>query len=475
MHEPARKKFRVIPKIIKFNGVFRWYNYAVSALCFFTPLAQAISHSTALAFSASLFLYWYIVDSLVRSRILPVHGLLGLIDSMFFLMSVTSLVVEIFGSVLRFSNSHFLGMALIIRSIVAFRHALSCETLARPRMKRLIVEASAIPSADTKGHAPNAQLQICYVTSRIIVVSNPIPDCVESRFLQLKYSSLLQSVSSFDSSLCSFNSASDIVHSLLAHLHSNPANVVSVTVRPGDSTSILTVCALLIRSGAIGTPPTAARALQFYASTCYEVPPDVSTLLPKSQLCQLKFFEKIMTTSNPSKQWLSDAANPSPQFVLKRLVLSQFDPETLRNFSLTIIEVSDTHSRMLVSDCTPSVTTGSLTYLLSHKPGTPDLVFVLENNEDNKIMFYVNLNFDLTRIVAMNSTYHYTANMDSVADHYSLLTRSISPQIEIVAVSPIDLDGQISTSFNSDRCQDLLRLPAPERSNTPPPASCRIV
>ena len=426
----------------------------------------------------STVIFGYIADSIVRSRFFNLNGLLGLIDSMFILVSTASLIVESFGSPLRFTNSHFVGMALIIRSIIAFRHALACETLSRPRMKRLVVEASSIPQSDTKLQTTKTQLQICYVTSRIIIVSNPSSPSVESRFLELKYSSLLRSVPSFSSSLCSFNHISETVHTCLAHLHSNSANVVSVAVPPGDSTSVLIVCALLLRSGAVGTPRTAVHALKFYASACYDVLPDLASLLPKTQLSQLKIFEKIMTTSTPSKQWLSDAANPSPQFILKRLVLSQFDPESLRNFYLSIIEISDNiaESKMLVSDCTPSMTTGSLTYLLSHRPATSDLAFVLENDQDDRIVFLVNLNFDLVRMIAMNNTYHFSATMDSVADHYTLMTRSISPKIELIATTVSEEgEGKVITSVYSDRCAELLRLPMPERINTPPPASCQIV
>ena len=384
--------------------------------------------------------------------------------------STTLLIQNSFDLVSSFQSGELLSMALVIRSIVAFRDSFVCEPLSRPRMRRLVVESSCVPQAHAK--APQSHLQICYVTSRILTVASPKSDSTESKFLELKYSSLLRSISSRSSSrqILPFASLTSSVELALSHLHSNPAHVVSVTTLSDDPSSVLLVCALLLRTGAISPPITAQRAVQFYLNACYEVQPDMQSLLPNTLMVQLKIFEKIMSLPNPSMQWLTDAANPSPQFDLKRLVFTQFDPENLRNFSLCVVELGSEHvpHRLLVSDCTPSITSGSLTYLLSHHPQSSDLLFVLQNEVDDKIIFYVNLNFHLVRMVAMNHTYHYTANMDTIADHSSLSTRSIGAQIELVAIQD-QRDEKVSTSVQSSRCSELVELP--NRSNTP----CQIV
>ena len=465
-------------KIITFSGIYQIYNYGVAVASIGTSMMIArIDHGFPKILP--LIVLFYILDSLIRFRIFSIRGVLALIDTMFSAISTLTLILPLSGDWVSIRSSEVLSMALLIRSIVAFRHSVVCESLARPRMKRLVVESSSIPQPNSKVSTAKTHLQICYVTSRILTVSSPQSDSTENKFLEMKYASLLRSFSTRSSSrqVLSFSSISSLVESALTHLHSNPAHLVSVTTVPDDPSSSLIVCALLLRTGAIGPPPTAQRALQFYTNACFDVSPDILSLLPNTLMSQLKIFEKIMTLPNPSKQWLVDAANPSPQFDLKRLVLTQFDPENLRNFSLCVVEIGADHSthRLLISDCTPAITSGSLTYLLSHHPQTPDLLFILQNEVDDKIIFYVNLNFHLVRMVAMNNTYHYTASMEMIADHSSLATHSIGPQIQLVAIqsTPDQRDEKVSTSVQSNRCTELIELP--NRTNTPVPASCQIV
>jgi hypothetical protein len=411
-------------------------------------------------------------DSIIRFYSFGSKGILNSVD---FLFSLVVLNCGCFGvlfpGTLVMDIESLISLSFVIRTVVAIQHSIEYKNAFKPRLKRLLLDVNStvvVPLATSVGS--KQYLDICYITSRIIVVSKASVDSLEQRFLEHKYASLLNSVSvPMRNSVSIFSQLSDQVDSLVSHLFANPAHVVSVTTPPNDSNPILLVCAVLIRTGAA---TTASRALQVFAENRFDIrPTSPELLIPRCLYSQLRIFESL--TARRVTEMIEIPGGKVPDWHLKRIVFSQIDPNIFRDSRLCLVQIADGKH----AEFTPSISSTSVTFTSPLVLTEPDIVFVILDDQGEKAMsFYLNTLFNLTRIVAMQHSYHYVLNSDFDCDHFGQF-RGIGARIEIFA-SPCndDLDGKPPVAAFPVDVEELLRLPQTDRiaGNTPPP-NCQIV
>lgn len=324
-----------------------------------------------------------------------------------------------------------------------------------PSLRRLVV--------DRQGG--KRELDICYITSRIVVVSQLSLSNPETTYLESQYSNFLKHLPSpADGQLVPLSTLSTIVETAVHHLFSNPVNIVSINTPGGDANSVLIVCALLLRTGAVH-PPTAENAVRHFARQRFTSPPSLNMILPNLLLVQLRIFESIMT-KQASREFLADS---SSRFALKRVSLSHFDSEKFSDIRLSVVDVDS--GTVVADSVTPSVSTHGLTFVCSPWIGSDSLFVFKEVHGDTPLFkLYMHAGFHLKRAVASTSVHHYVSNTDS-CDHWSERTKGLSARIE-VAATPEDSDSESKPKFDEFIDRQLLSLPT---MYAPAPSGCFIV
>ena len=324
-----------------------------------------------------------------------------------------------------------------------------------PSLRRLVVYRQGI----------KRELDICFITSRIVVVSQASLSNPETTYLESQYSNFLKHLPSpADGQVVPLSTLSTIVDTAVQHLFSNPVNIVSINTPGGDANSVLIVCALLLRTGAVH-PPTAENGMRHFARRRFTSSPSLNMILPNLLMTQLRIFESIMT-KQASREFLADS---SRKFALKRVSLSHFDSEKFSDIRLSVVDVAS--GKVVADTITPSVSTHGLTFVCSPCIGS-DSLFVFKQVQGDAPLFklYMHAGFHLTRPVASTSVYHYVSNTDS-SDHWSARTKGISARIEVVA-TPLENNSESKPKRDEFIDWELLNLPT---MYAPAPSGCFIV
>jgi hypothetical protein len=323
----------------------------------------------------------------------------------------------------------------ITRKLYDIRLIIISRLSPTPILKRIVVE---------RGKEP---LSLCYVTSRIIMVSQTSLSSKEQIFLESKYSNFLKHLPSPNpSEISPLATVSAIVETAVQHLFSNPINVVSISAPPDDVMSILVISCLLLRTGVVN-PPTALKALKHMSTQRYSNRPSPERLLPKCLLSQLGIFEQIMTRPASKERIIG-----RDQFWFKRVVISNFDAEGFSDLRLSLCDVET--GEVIVEDVSPSVSTNSITFIGKGSLGS-DTVMVLSGSDGDVVLkTYFHSGFHLERALASTSTYHYITSTDD-CDHWSGKLKNVTARIEILASS----DGQHINIDEKNINRDLLFLP----------------
>ena len=348
------------------------------------------------------------IDSLIRYQAFGNVSLLSSIDYAMCAISVNLLIFElVFQSFVLVRLTTVLSFACAMRAIIAVQHSIVFNDALSPVFRKLVV-------------SDIGQLDICYVTSRIIVISKISLSTEESRFLEDRHSSLLKSLAvPYTNEILSLSALSSIVDSAIRHLFSNTAHLVSINAPLGDSTPILVVCCLLIRTGAASS---VSRAIQLYMNQMYLVSPLIENLLCKSQISQMHLFACTTPVMNFP-------------MILRRVCLSQFDATKFPNLRITIVDI-DTGGNVLAREISPS--SSSCTSVTFNLPdplpiGKDTFVIFSDNTSFRLFALYMNSEYHLVRLLASSTgVYHYVASIDD-CDHYRPTTKGMGARIEIVA------------------------------------------
>ena len=399
-----------------------------------------------------------LVDSAIRFVVFGMKGLLSKADYIAAGISGNLFLfnfVFVASSVMRLAP--VLSLAFAIRCIVAVQHSVTFKESFRPVLRRYVVERhkreSGRPSASS-----TVELDLCFITSRIVVVSKGSLTNPEHTFLEDKYSNFLKNLPSVSScEILPLASVTTIVESAVFHMFSNPVNVISINTPEGDCNSVLLVCAILLRTGAV-RPLTAAAALRHYLSTRYVVTPDADRILPKCLMSQLRIFEQIMARNASTEFLKSLSSSTQSQFSLKRVTLSHFNAEAFTDLRLSIVDVET--GKVHTSGVAPSATSSSLTFLCPSKLGQ-DTLFVFEDGAADLPLFklYVHSVFHLQKDIASTCTHHFVTSTD-VCDHWTSRTRGVGARIEVTATATDSSDLSVEPKNVIEEVdRELLLLP----------------
>ena len=403
-----------------------------------------------------------VTDSGIRFLSFGNASLLTSVDYALSAICVNILVFEIlFQSFAVISLTSVLSFACATRAVVAIHHCIVYKDSFKPQLRRLVVNSvihdSPPPGGARRKSVTRMDLDLCYVTSRIIAVSKNALSSQESSFLDQKHSSLLKSLAvPYTNEILPLAALNSIVDSAVRHLFSNSASVVSVNTPAGDSTPVLVLVCLLIRTGAV-SPPTASRALSYLLKQRYVITPATETVLSASQYSQLKIFEKIMTTRSAPPDWLG-TLDLNQKWTLRRVTLSQFDASKFSDLLLTVVDVST--GTVFGRDLAASVSSGSVSFSVACKIGSDTfLVFTDSGTGKRQFAHYFNSNFHLVRSIAMKTTFNHVSTTDD-SEHYSTRMKGVGARLEVLAQSDDRGDVRAAKScLTTDIDRDLLALP----------------
>jgi hypothetical protein len=292
------------------------------------------------------------------------------------------------------------------------------------------------------------ELDISYITPRIVAVSRTSLSSPEHVFLQEKYSNFLKTLPQLEQTeLSPLSLILSIAESAAAHHFSNPVNVVCLVTPMGDPNAVLLMCAILLRVGSV-YPRTAVNALDLFVKQRFSIEPDRDSLLPKCLESQLDIFERIMTRT---------AEHPAltlPQMFMKRVVLSNLDTESVSNLQLAIVDVESGEIRE--ENISASASPTSLTFVCTSPMGD-DTLFVFSQEEQILSKLYVNSKFHFSRMIASSSSFHHVSSFER-CDHWADRFRRSSARIEIVVGSVSEFPSESKPS-QSRKDKTLLSVP----------------
>lgn len=445
----------------------RTYHIAVSGVflvvCLFSP--YSFQGSITIPFWVPITVAILSIDAVVRYFVFGLHTILGIVD-----VVATSICANfvLFDAI--FAEGNLSGLrsiivaAAMLRCIMAAQHSISYKSAIQPVTRKLLVEEkshSGCLSANT------LELDLCFLTSRVVVVSKSSLSSAEHVFLEAKYSNFLRRLPQLDpGSICSVSVILSIVESAARHLFSNPVNVVSVIATPGDPCGVLIACAILLRVGIV-YPRTSGKAIDHFLKQRFAIEPYRESLLPKCLESQLGIIETIMTRK-------LEPADIVSHWYLKRVVLSNFDPESFLDLKLLVIDIDS--GEVVGESISASATASSLTFICTAISMRGDALFILLIDDEVVSKLYVNPDFHFERVIASNSSFHYvssTEQCDHWADRRFSLSRS-SARIEIVASQNPEVDAKPgSVAHRIDK--SLLQIPSFAIQNRPSNPNCLIV
>jgi hypothetical protein len=403
-------------------------------------------------------------------------GLTGWIDFLNVILSGASLTCFIFdvvfGSIAYVSMQPVLSSAFALRAVVAVQHFVVYRKTVQPILRRLIVEESAWGSNRSEPVKTTRELNICYITSRIIAVSSSSHSSPEMNFLQLKYSNFLRALPTLaDNAITSLSSIATVVEAGISHLFSNPVNVVVVLSGAVDPNAVLLICALLLRAGAVHSG-RAKPALELFLSQRYVVRPDMPTFLPRILHSQLKIFETIMTKS-ASRNFL-EACSASDQglWQLRRVVISHVDAQSLTDIRLTVVDIDS--GKLLARNISPNVLSPSSLSFQSLINLGPDTLLVFTTIDNHVVLkAYMNASFHLERAIASQSTYQYVLGFED-CDCWDPRLSGLSGRIQVVASLESRSEETKASNVHHVYDKDLLAC-SPPASTDQGDSNCLIV
>ena len=416
---------------------------------------------------------WLISDAGLRYAEI---GLTGWIDFLNVILSGASLTCFafdlVFGSIAYVSMQPVLSSAFALRAVVAVQHFVLYRKSVQPVLRRLVVEESSRGLNRNETLKISKELNICYITSRIIAVSSNSHSSSEMNFLQHKYSNFMRALPTLgDNGISSLSSIGTVVEAGISHLFSNPVNVVVVHSGAHDPNAVLLICSLLLRAGAVHSGK-AVPALELFLSQRYVVRPVVDTFLPRILYSQLKIFETIMTRSASRNFLEASSASDQGLWQLRRLVISQVDAQTLTDIRLTVVEIDS--GKLLARNIAPNVLSPSSVSFQRPVNLGSDTLFVF-TTIDNHVLLkaYMNTSFHLERAVASQSTYQYVLGFDD-CDCWDSRLSGLSGRIQVVASLESAVEETKETNVPYVYDKDLLAC-SPPSSTEQRDGNCLIV
>lgn len=367
-----------------------------------------------------------VFDASVRSLIFGIDGWIDFLNVVLTAALVVCSVFDfIFSSVAYVNIQPVLSGAYAIRAAVAVQHFVLRGDAIQPMLRKLTI-------ADTSNDKKSSRdLDICYITSRIIALGRPSLSSPEHSFLESKYSNFLRHLPILEPGIIpSLSSLATVIEGAVFHLFCNPVNVVSVSAPSGDMNAVLVICALLLRTGAVPYG-SATQSLQIYLSQRYVIAPHMSRIVSKNQLSQLRIFERIITRAANRNLLESISASAMQLWQLKRVVISQLDASVFLDLRLTVLDVES--GKILAQNVSPSSSGTSLTFLCPTGLKS-DSLFVFTESGSGSVVFklYVSSTFHFERTLASQSSYHYVVSSDD-CDHWTRRFSNVSARIEITA------------------------------------------
>ena len=400
------------------------------------------------------------LDACLRYLVFGIDGHMDFLNVTLTAGAITCGLFDIlFGSIAYLSLQPVISAAFAIRSAVCVQHFVLRRNAVKPILRRITVESRG--QNGSKDVSSSRDLDICYVTSRLLAVSRVGPSSKEHEFLEAKYANFLRQLPALDSGVIpSFTMLSSIVEGAVIHLLSNPVNVVVINSPPGDMNAVLLICALLIRTGAV-TSGKASAALDVYLSRRYVIGPDVSQVLSRNLYSLLKTFETIMTRS------------PQPVSVswsLRRVVISQLDTSAFVDLRLAVVDVGS--GKVFNQNVSPSISVSSITFLCPCNITSDTLLVFTDSAAGNPVMkVYVNPMFHFQRTLASQSTYTYVLYSDD-CDQWTTRMASFSARIEIFATNVVESTDSVKLGIDMIDKEMLSLPPSLSRRDS---TSCAIV
>ena len=387
-------------------------------------------HFTAQLFAVAMLA----ADSVIRIHTFGNSSILSSIDYAMSAIAVNLILFEIvFQSFTVIRLTMVLSIACALRAVVAVQHSLK-DSVSGGKLRAFVIVSST---------GDKRELDLCYLTPRIIVIVKNALSTPESQYLEQKHSSLLKSLAvPYTNEILSLSSLCSIVDSAVRHLFSNCAHLVSVNAPLGDTNPVLVLCCLLLRTSIVST---VAKATNYYTQHVYTFSP-TAPLLCKSQLAQLRIFQSLAvgTTSSGAPSYIT------------RLSVSQFDALTFANLLLSVVDI-ESGGNVLLRDLPGTVNSAGacIVYNVSTNVG-PDTFFVFTDSNSGKRHFalYMNSKHHLVRAIASNSQYVFKTSTND-CDHYSEWMVGVGARIDIVATT----DEHADKKKIADIERDLLLLP----------------
>lgn len=413
------------------------------SVCLFSP--YAFKGSVSIPIWVSVFVGALSVDALLRYIVFGINSTLATVDLVATSICANFVIFDaVFVSGKLMGLQNILVVASMLRCIVAGQHSVTYKRAIKPVPRKLVVEERPSTSQSSK-----KELDLSYITSRIVAVSKSSFSSPEHVFLESKYANFLKCLPQLESdSINPLSTIGALADSAARHLLGNPVNVVSVITCGGDPNGVLVVCAILLRMGSV-YPRTARNALNLFIRQRYVIEPDRDSLLPKCLASQLGMLESKMAGTTPQENAL----------YLKRVVVSDFSAEDALDLRLSIVDIGT--GRVLEDTIAPSVSSTSLTFVCGASLLGEDsiLVFSSDQTADPVISkLYVNTKHHFERIIASTWAFHFVSSFEN-CDHWAPWRfKNSSARIELVASTESDNIGNRASGKNRYE-KALLQIP----------------